>query len=398
MNKKDHQRRGVVFVGSRGIPATYGGNETFVEEVSKRLLKKGFKVFVTCESNRFYTDNYNGIVRIHTPSVESKIATIPIINDLISTITIYLIYKMVSDVDIFVYVTPDGAIPSILPKILGKYVLINTDGIEWKRPLKRKKFWPFYLKILCPLMVFEEWLSERLSTKVSDIVIADSLAIKDHLIRTHRARRVTFIPYGARKLISAKITKEEENRILEEYGLKSGDYYLTVARIVAENNIHMEVEGFKKAKTNKKLVIVGNFNEKDPYTKYLFKLKGNNEKIIFLNPIYDKEVLGVLRKNCFAYIHAYEVGGTNPSLLEQMLFRRPILAYDVPFNKEVLQEGGIYFKDAEDLSNKIEMLERGEFDLRLIKKTQIKRIRRQYNWEKVAREYERVFKSLFEEG
>ncbi|HII60982.1 TPA: glycosyltransferase family 1 protein, partial [Pyrococcus horikoshii] len=98
-----------------------------------------------------------------------------------------------------------------------------------------------------------------------------------------------------------------------------------------------------------------------------------------------------LRKNCFAYIHAYEVGGTNPSLLEQMLFKRPVLAYDVPFNKEVLQEGGIYFKDAEDLANKIEMLERGEFDLRLIKKTQIKRIKRQYNWEKVAREYEKLF-------
>ena len=74
-----------------------------------------------------------------------------------------------------------------------------------------------------------------------------------------------------------------------------------------------------------------------------------------------------------------------------MLFKRPILAYDVPFNREVLREGGIYFKDAEDLAGKMELLERGEFDLRLIKKTQVKRIKRQYNWEKVAREYEKVF-------
>ena len=169
---------------------------------------------------------------------------------------------------------------------------------------------------------------------------------------------------------------------------------MTVARIVAENNIHMEIEGFKRAESKKKLVIVGNFNKRDPYTRHLLKLKSDNDNIIFLDPIYDREVLGVLRKNCFAYIHAYEVGGTNPSLLEQMLFKRPILAYDVPFNKEVLQEGGIYFKDAKDLANKMGMLERGEFDLRLIKKTQIKRIKRQYNWEKVAREYERVFRSL----
>ncbi|WP_370519914.1 glycosyltransferase, partial [Thermococcus sp. GR7] len=100
--------------------------------------------------------------------------------------------------------------------------------------------------------------------------------------------------------------------MLNKFGLKPEDYYLTVARIVAENNIHLEIEGFKKANSTKKLVIVGNFNKKDPYTKYLFELKGNAENVILLNPIYDKEVLGVLRKNCFAYIHAYEVGGTNP--------------------------------------------------------------------------------------
>jgi glycosyltransferase involved in cell wall biosynthesis len=235
---------------------------------------------------------------------------------------------------------------------------------------------------------------EWFSCKVPEVTVADSLRIKEHLENRHNAKNVVYITYGARRLINFKMSREEELRILAEYELLPREYYLTVARIVAENNIDMEVEGFKKSKSTKKLVIVGNFNEKDPFSRYLLNLRDGREEILYLTPIYDRKVLGVLRKNCFAYIHAYEVGGTNPSLLEQMLFKRPVLAYDVPFNREVLQEGGIYFEDAEDLARKIKMLERGDIDLKLIKKTQIKRITRRYNWEKVAKEYKCLFRRL----
>lgn len=382
----------VALLGSRGIPAKYGGNETFVEEVSKRLVMHGFEVYVTCESDKFYVDSYEEIIRVHILSVESSIITVPVINDLIATV--YLLAKYGSEIEIFYYVAPDGSVSAILPRLLGKTALVNPDGIEWKRPIRRGLFWPFYFKLLSPIMTIVQWSFEYLSIKVPHIVVADSLGIKEHLERTYNAKNVVYIPYGARELLPPNLSKDEEIEILNKFKLEPREYYLTVARIVAENNIHLEIEGFKKANSTKKLVIVGNFNKKDPYTKYLFRLKGDNKNIFLLDPIYDKEVLGVLRKNCFAYIHAYEVGGTNPSLLEQMLFKRPILAHDVPFNKEVLQEGGIYFKDAEDLANKMEMLERGEFNLKLIKKTQIKRIKRQYNWEKVAKEYERLFKSV----
>jgi len=378
-------------VGSRGIPAKYGGNETFVEEISKRLVKKGFDVYVSCESSRFFEDEYNGIKRIHSRSIQGKNLTIPFINDVISTLHLLLKRK---NIDVVYYVAPDGVIASIIAKMFKKKVVLNPDGIEWKRMQKRSKFAPFHLKILYNVVFALLYLTEYLSAKLPDVVVADSLGIKEHLEKRYKAKNVVYIPYGARKLLDFGTSKRKELEILNSYGLSTRGYYLTVARIVAENNIHLEIEGFKRANTNKRLVIVGNFNEKDVYTKHLFKLRGNDNNIIFLKPIYDREVLGVLRKNCFAYIHAYEVGGTNPSLLEQMLFKRPILAYDVPFNKEVLEEGGVYFKDAEDLSNKMEMLERGELDLRLIRKIQIKRVVRQYNWERVAKEYERVFRSL----
>ncbi|NJE79461.1 DUF1972 domain-containing protein [Thermococcus sp. GR4] len=380
----------IAFIGSRGIPAKYGGNETFVEEISKRLMEKGFQIYVTSESNRFFEDEYNGIIRVHVPSIQGKSVTIPSVNDVIATT--YLLLRHSKDIDVVYYVAPDGALSAIIAKLFKKKVVINPDGIEWKRLIKRSQYIPFYMIPLYLTTMVYMYLMEYLSCKLPEITVADSIGIKEHLERTHKVEDVVYIAYGARELLPPKFSKKEEIEILDKFRIKPREYYLTVARIVAENNIHLEIEGFKKADSTKKLVIVGNFNKKDPYTKYLFKLKGDDENIILLNPIYDKEVLGVLRKNCFAYIHAYEVGGTNPSLLEQMLFKRPILAYDVPFNKEVLKEGGIYFKDAEDLASKMEMLERGEFDLRLIKKTQIKRIKGQYNWEKVVREYGRLFK------
>lgn len=169
-----------------------------------------------------------------------------------------------------------------------------------------------------------------------------------------------------------------------------------MGRIVAENNIHKEIEGFKRTNSDKKIVIVGNFNQKDKYTGYLIKLTDSDPRIMFLNPIYDKEVLGILRKNCYAYtyIYAYEVGGTNPSLLEQMPFQKPIIAYDVPFHREVLQGGGIYFKDEDDLAKCIERLENGGVNLKEIAKWQAKRIEEEYNWANVAEEYSSLFREL----
>lgn len=379
----------IALIGSRGIPGKYGGTETFVEELSKRLVRDGFRVYVTCESDKFSENEYMGISLVNIPSFQGKSITIPSINDVIATM--YFLSKHSNDVDVLYYVSPDGALAAVIGILAKKKIIINPDGIEWRRLIKRSRFVPLHLfPVYLATMVYM-YLMEYLSCKLPDVVVADSVGIKEHLMKRHKPRRVVYIAYGARDLIPSKLSQREEAEILDRFGLEPNGYYLTVARIVAENNIHIEIEGFKKANSSKKLVIVGNFNEKDPYSRHLFELAESNESIILLGPIYDREILGVLRKNCFAYIHAYEVGGTNPSLLEQMLFKRPILAYDVPFNKEVLQEGGIYFKDAGDLANKMGMLERGEFDLKLIKKTQIQRIKRQYNWDKVTREYERVF-------
>ena len=243
------------------------------------------------------------------------------------------------------YTASYAALATIIPKLLRKKVIVNTDGIEWKRPLIRRPYLSPSGKLLALLASPYLKLTERLAVKLSDAVIADSREIKTYLEERYKAKNVVLIPYGARELINSDIPAQMEDEILGGLGLSPGEYYLTVGRIVPENNIHKEVKAFRISLSNKKLAIVGNFNEKDKYVGYLIKLKDNDPRIKFLNPIYDKEVLGIIRKNCYGYIHAYEVGGTNPSLLEQMLFGKPILAHDVPFHREVLQGGGIYFTD-----------------------------------------------------
>lgn len=383
---------GIAFIGSRGIPARYGGNETFIEELSKKLTHV-FDIFVTCESYRFFADSYQRIKRIHIASVHKKSVTIPAVNDIIATM--YLILRYRNKIDIFYYVTSDGALSMILPKLLKKIIIVNTDGIEWMRPLIRMKYLNILWKIICLIASIYLKFAEWLSVKLSDTVIADSKAIKAYLKKAYGTKKAIFIPYGARKLLDASITCVEERDILNEYKLSPGGYYLTVGRIVAENGIHLEIAGFKKSKSSKKLVIVGNFDERDGYTKYLFRIKGDDPRIIFLSPIYDKKVLGVLRKNCYAYIHAYEVGGTNPSLLEQMLFNSPIIARDVPFHKEILGDCGIYFKDENQLAQSIELLEKNRFETVKMVKQQTKRIKEEYNWDIIGRKYEILFKRLY---
>jgi len=381
----------IAIVGSRGIPAKYGGAETFAEEVSQKLTNLGFEVYVTCESHKFHRDEYNGVIRIHTPSIQGKTLTIPTINDILATFHLLLRCPRIR---LIYYAAPDAALAAAIPRLLRKKVIVNIDGIEWKRLVIRRPYFSLGWKPLCVLTSWHLRLMERLAVKLSHAVIADSREIKAYLEESYQAKNVVYISYGARELLNSNISTEREDEILKGFGLSPGGYYLTVGRIVAENNFHREIEGFKKARSDKEIVIVGNFNEKDKYTSYLFKLRDKNPKIKFLSPIYDKEVLGILRKNCYAYIHAYEVGGTNPSLLEQMPFRRPILSYDVPFHREVLQGGGIYFKDADDLAKCIGMLENGEIDLKEIEEWQIRRIEEEYNWGNVAGKYNSLFREL----
>jgi len=387
--QKSLERPKLVIIGSRGIPGRYGGTETFVYVLSSEL-KRFFDVFVTCETGRFYIDDFEGIGRIHVWAFHTPTITIPSIYDIISTL---YVLKKLRDARLFFYVAPDGALAALLAKLARRKIVISTDGIEWKRLLRRAKYVPLYLKPLYLLTALHMLLMEFLACRVADVVIADAIGIKMHLRRLWRPRNIVYIAYGTRYL--PEVSRDREAEILKKYGLEPYSYHLTVGRIVAENGIHIEIEALKKTHSRKRLVIVGPLDPRDPYVKFLFGLKGNDSRIVFAGGVYDPEVLYTLRKNCFAYIHAYEVGGTNPSLLEQLQFNRPIIARDVPFHREILLDKGIYFKASDELAEIIRMLE--EAGARGEDTTQHYAIPRRYTWKYVTLNYAKTFLGLLKQ-
>jgi glycosyltransferase involved in cell wall biosynthesis len=298
------------------------------------------------------------------------------------------------EIDVIYFVAPDAALSAVLAKLFGKKVIINADGIEWLRVKKRLRYVETVIKPLYYFAQLYMYIIEMLSCRIADVTIADSAGIKMYLEKIHHASNVVHIAYGARRLLESDFPEEKEREILEKYELISKEYFLTVARIVPENNIEMGIEGFLAANSTKKMVVVGDFNLQDPYAQFLQHLKKNDGNIFFLDSIYNKEILGVLRKNCFAYIHAYEVGGTNPSLLEQMCFQSPIFAYDVSFNKEVLGEGGIFIKDSSNLAENIKILENGGFETNKGEKIRGELISKKYNWDTVTDEYFDMLKEI----
>jgi len=375
----------IALIGTRGIPPKYGGAETFVYELSKRL-KNYFDVYVTCETDHLGIDEFEGIKRVHIWAKHTPTLTIPVIYDIIETL--YLL--KIRDLKIFYYVPVDGAIAGIIAKLAGRKVLVNTDGLEWKRLFIRMKFAPWYMKSLYLLTGIVLFVSEFLACKIPDITIADSTAIKKYLEYRWRPRRVEYVAYGIRNL--PKVDESRKTEMLRTLGLERNRYYLTIGRIVPENNVHLEIEAFKSAKTESKLVIVGPIDPRDPYVKHLFKLREGDRRIVLTGGIYDPKVIYILRSECKAYIHAYTVGGTNPSLLEQLQFNKPIIAYDMPFHREVLRDKGIYFRSREELKRIIEELERHDVSYATFNIPYI------FTWEWVVRRYKNIFRKLIKPG
>ncbi|WP_370519557.1 DUF1972 domain-containing protein [Thermococcus sp. JdF3] len=132
----------IAVIGLRGIPSKYGGTETFVEELTMRL-RGDFQFYVMHEDSKFFEDDYKGIIRVHSPAVESKSTSIPSINDFLNTA--YMLSKHETDIEVMYFLGPDSSVAAILGRLAKKKILINPDGVEWRRLIKRSRFVPIYL-------------------------------------------------------------------------------------------------------------------------------------------------------------------------------------------------------------------------------------------------------------
>jgi glycosyltransferase involved in cell wall biosynthesis len=337
VNSSGIRKPKIAILGSRGIPATYGGYETIAQELGAGLAQKGFEVYVSCESHGFRIKpygTYQGVRLVYFPVINTfRSISEAFLYDLLS-----VLWAM-QRADIVYMLGYSSAPTLIFPKLLGKTVLVNSDGLE----AARRKF--------NPLVRFFYRSFEKLSVKISDYIVVDSETIGLYY-RSNYSIIPIYIPNGGG---AVKEVAPLDSKELKLFGIEKGDYYLVIARLIPDNNIDLIIEGFKKANSQKKLVIVGPLNRTSYVSKLLLE---KNDNILFIGGIYDLKLQRTLRCNCFAYIHGHEMGGTNPSLVEALSCRNTILALDVPFTREVAEDSATFFKkDANDLKSKIETLE-----------------------------------------
>lgn len=360
----------ISIIGSRGYPYVYSGYETFVKELSERLVIKDINVYIYCHSSLFKKRKklINGINLIYTPSISSKFFS-QIFNSFFS-----ILHACFSNTDIILVVNVANGPFGLLTKLFNKKTIINVDGLEWKRP-KWKGIGSVYFKI-----------SAYLATKLYDVIVTDSLEMKKVYLNKFKTESEV-IAYGPHKI------ENRDSNILTKLSLEPYNYILIVGRMIPDNNSDLIIKSYKKSKLKKKLVIVGDVPYKDFYANSL--KKNTCDQIIFTGYINDKLDLSTLFKNCMLYIHGHEFGGTNPTLVTALNFRCNIFALDTVFNNETLEKGkcGYFFK--KDDNSLIKLLNNFCDNPKMFQsKSNSIKLKNEYNWDVIVDKYLRVFINL----
>jgi glycosyltransferase involved in cell wall biosynthesis len=347
----------ITIVGTKGLPANYGGFETLVENLTKYLGKKT-ETYVYCEgkSNNYYYNNAQlHFINIKANGIQS------IIYDTFSLLHSVLFIKP----KIIIVLGVSGALFFPVVRLFSSSKIIcNIDGIEWKRQ-KWKSFAKCFLK-----------LSEFFAIKFAHTVIADNEEISNYVKKEYSVNPLV-IAYGAEK--EKPVSKE----LLEKYNLTHKSYAFKVARIEPENNIELILKAFT-LNQHLKLVVVGNWHVSD-YSIQLKRKYSEFNNLILIDPIYNVSSLNQLRSNCKIYIHGHSAGGTNPSLVEAMAMNIPIFSFNVKFNKFTLNNLGWYYNNEEDLISLINNI--NELDLIGESNKIFKYYQDNYTWEKITNQY-----------
>ncbi|MGD0497584.1 MAG: glycosyltransferase [Bryobacteraceae bacterium] len=355
----------IAIAGTRGIPAAYGGFETFAEELSTRLAERGHTVRVYCRA-RPAEPIYRGVRLQYLPTIRRKYF------DTLAHALLTTLHLLAHRVDAALFCNGANALFTLAPRLFGIPVALNVDGIERKRKKWNRAAKAWYLA------------SEWLATFCPTAVVTDARAIQRYY-RERRGLESVFIPYGA------ETGRTAGRRALDELGLAPGRYFLYVSRMEPENRPLEVRQAFERARTDMKLALVGDA----PYAhEYIRKVRNtSDERIVIPGAIYG-EGYGELGSHCFAYIHATEVGGTHPALIEAMGRGALVLYRDTPENAEVAGGVGIPFQP-EELTGKIELaLAMPEKEREALRQAAMVRVRERYSWDAVTDAYEALLQKL----
>jgi len=352
-------------VGTRGIPARYGGFETLAEELSTRLAGRGHQVTVYCRE-RHPQPSYRGVRLQYLPTIRHKYF------DTVAHTGLSTMHVLGSRYDALLYCNAANAVFTWMPRVLGMPVALNVDGLE-----RHRKKWNALAKT---------WyrLSEWLATWMPSAVVTDAQAIADYYRQKYR-RDSTMIPYGA------ELGPVETSDVLHKLALERKRYFLYVSRMEPENNALLVRESFERVATDMKLALIGDA----PYAAgYIAQVRDTRDpRIVIPGAIYGQGYRE-LGSHCFAYIHATEVGGTHPALIEAMGRGALTLYLDTPENAEVAGGAGLPFTHG-NLAQVMECaLASSEEERESGRARAVERVRSRYSWEAVTDAYEKLLKGL----
>ncbi|HEX6045209.1 MAG TPA: glycosyltransferase [Pyrinomonadaceae bacterium] len=357
----------IAILGTRGIPASYGGFETFAEHLATRLVARGHDVTVYCRAHYVSPRQleFHGVRLKVLPTIRHKYS------DTVVHTFLSAIHAVSRRFDVALICNAANAPFAPILRLTGTPVAINVDGLEHKR-----KKWGW-------LGRHYYQMAELLSRTLPNEMITDAQVIQDYYLARHNAPS-TMIAYGS------EVERRPDRETVRKWRVEPNRYVLYVSRLEPENNAHLVIEAFKKVRTAYRLLIVGDAPYAEQYINSLKASARGDKRIIFTGFVFGQDYRA-LQQNAYCYVHATEVGGTHPALLEAMGYGNCVLTLATPENIEVVGDAGVPYSDAFDLAEKLQRVLRDGSLVQAYRHRAQVRIRTHYDWDRVVDQYEQLF-------
>lgn len=363
----------IAILGSRGIPNRYGGFEAFAEKLSQRLVEAGYRVSVYCRRSfsRPGDDELvdRRILRVVLPSIPAKHLDTPVHTFL------SVVHVIFTDADLVLIVNAANGPLAWIPRLFGKPVVLNVDGLD-----RTRRKWGWFARSFL-------YLCELSSLVTPTRVVTDASTVQEYYRRRY-GKRSTMIGYGAEvPTLTAAGAFDFGGP-----GITPEKYVLYVSRTEPENNPELVIRAYEQVGSDWPLVMVGG-NSYDPeYDAKLRAIAGT--RVIFTGPVYG-DGYWALQKNAGMFVFACEVGGIHPALIEAMAAARPVLYLDTDSNREAAGGQGVMFnKDEADLAAKIQQLIDDTAKRTRLGAAAAEFARQRYSWDEITRQYLELFHQL----
>jgi glycosyltransferase involved in cell wall biosynthesis len=363
----------IAIMGTRGVPAAYGGFETFAEELGARLVDRGHVVTVYGRRHVVPTGlrEYRGMQLRVLPTIRHKYL------DTVVHTFLSVLDGLPRHFDVVLICNNANAPFALVPRLTGARVVLNVDGLEWQRG-KWNRLGRWYYQACA-----------QIAPRLPIVLVSDARVIADYY-RTRFGKRTVYIPYGtdARRL--------PPGETLARFGLTAGRYILYVSRLEPENNAHVAIDGYRRAgglaKLGVPLVLVGDAPYASAYKASLERLAAETPGVVLTGYVFG-DGYAELQSGAMVYVQATEVGGTHPALVEAMGRGCAIVANDVPEHREVLAGAGRYYRrnDPAALADELRLLVADESARSTLSAAAAAHAAAAFSWDAVTGAYETLF-------